>query len=158
MQISAFKQHDHGLCIATGISALQDYCNEKGLQYTILRRRVYEILIAEHKAVGAYDILDKLRAQGMSDQPPVAYRNLDFLVRNGFAHKIEKLSAFIACAHIGKTHNPAFLICRECKSISETIADSSLKPLRMRAKDVNFSIESSVVEAIGICPSCRYRQ
>ncbi len=45
----------------------------------------------------AYELLDRLRAAGLGGQPPVAYRALDFLVGNGFAHRIERLGAFVAC-------------------------------------------------------------
>jgi Fur family zinc uptake transcriptional regulator len=81
---------------------------------TPVRRRVLEILLAQHRALGAYDILDTLREEGLGSQPPVADRALDFLIKNGFAHKIERLNAFIACTHLGQSHTPAFLICWNC--------------------------------------------
>jgi Fur family zinc uptake transcriptional regulator len=56
--------------------------------------------------MGAYEVLDGLREAGFGSQPPVAYRALDFLVANGFAHKIERLNAFIACAHPGAPIRP----------------------------------------------------
>jgi hypothetical protein len=59
---------------------------------------------AEHRALGAYAVLDQLREAGFGSQPPVAYRALDFLVAHGFAHKIERLNAFVACAHPGESH------------------------------------------------------
>jgi Fur family zinc uptake transcriptional regulator len=75
---------------------------------------VLEILLAQHRALGAYDILDTLREEGLGSQPPFADRALDFLIKNGFAHKIERLNAFIACTHLGQSYMPAFLICRNC--------------------------------------------
>jgi len=155
MPNSGFHPHDHVKCMAEAISALQSFCASKGWKFTALRRRVFEILLEEHKALGAYEILDRLKQEGLSAQPPVAYRHLDFLVKFGFAHKIERLNAFIACAHIGAMHDPAFLICRECRSVSETMSDSSILALHHRASDADFHIEDSVVEAIGTCPDCR---
>ena len=52
---------------------------------------------------------------GFNSQPPVAYRALDFLVENGFVHKIERLNAFVACALPGTVHSPAFMICRRVR-------------------------------------------
>ncbi len=46
---------------------------------TPVRRRVLEILLEKHRAMGAYDVLDRLAAEGFGNQPPVAYRALDFL-------------------------------------------------------------------------------
>ena len=91
---------------------------------------------------------------GLGSQPPVAYRALDFLVENGFVHKIEKLNAFIACANPGATHSPAFMICRECVAVAETLSSPSRGALGSAAKAAGFVIERTVVEAEGLCPSC----
>ncbi|MFT6701500.1 MAG: Fur family zinc uptake transcriptional regulator, partial [Pseudomonadales bacterium] len=39
----------------------KSYCQEKGARLTPLRERVYEILLNQDSAIGAYDLLDKLR-------------------------------------------------------------------------------------------------
>lgn len=155
MADSGFHHHDHFKCVEDALQALQKHCLAEGLKFTPLRKRVFEILLEEHKALGAYDILARLREEGFSAQPPVAYRHLDFLVAHGFAHKIERLNAFIACTHIGAVHDPAFLICRECRTVSETMSDSSILALHHKASDADFQIEDSVVEAIGTCLDCR---
>ena len=155
MADSGFHHHDHFKCVEDALQALQKHCRAEGLKFTPLRKRVFEILLEEHKALGAYDILARLREEGFSAQPPVAYRHLDFLVAHGFAHKIERLNAFIACTHIGAVHDPAFLICRECRTVSETMSDSSILALHHKASDADFQIEDSVVEAIGTCLDCR---
>lgn len=155
MADSGFHHHDHFKCMEDALQALQNHCGAEGLKFTPLRKRVFEILLEEHKALGAYDILARLREEGFSAQPPVAYRHLDFLVTHGFAHKIERLNAFIACTHIGAVHDPAFLICRECRTVSETMSDSSILALHHKASDADFQIEDSVVEAMGTCLDCR---
>ena len=94
-----FSSHDHTHCITDNMAQIEAHCAKEGLQLTPVRRRVLEILLHEHRALGAYDILDKLRSEGLGSQPPVAYRALDFLVTHGFAHKIERLNAFVACAN-----------------------------------------------------------
>ena len=154
MSVNSFKGHNHHSCVNDAIDALEAYCVDKKLKLTALRRKVFEILLEEHKAIKAYKILDRLRLTGMSAQPPVAYRSLEFLVSNGFAHKIERLNAFVACNHIGEQHVPAFLICRSCKLIEETVTTASIKGLKRSATNSNFLIENSVVEAIGTCPTC----
>ena len=91
------------------IQEAEHYCQEHGLNFTPVRRKVLEILLQKNTAIGAYEILDLLREAGFKNQPPVAYRALDFLVQNGFAHKIEQLNSFIGCTHPGKDHSPAFM-------------------------------------------------
>ena len=105
--------------------------------------------------MGAYEVLDVLREEGLGSQPPVAYRALEFLVLNGFAHRIERLNAFIACAHPGEDHAPAFLICRGCDSVAEAPLEPTKGRLGKAANAAGFVIERAVVEAIGLCPNCR---
>ena len=150
----SFQKHDHRLCIKASVKALETHCKKSGFQFTKLRKRVLEILLEGHKAVGAYEVLEKLRFDGVSPQPPMAYRALNFLVTNGFAHKIEKLNAYIACVVPGIDHKPAFLICRICRLVSETENKSTHFQLRKEAKNTDFHIENSVVEAVGVCPNC----
>ncbi|OUS38011.1 Fur family transcriptional regulator, partial [Rhodobacterales bacterium 56_14_T64] len=83
-----FQAHDHASCISDCVAIADIHCKAQGLQLTPVRRRVLEILLQQHQSLGAYDILDLLREEGLGSQPPVAYRALDFLVKHGFAHKI----------------------------------------------------------------------
>lgn len=149
-----FEKHDHGTCISDGLSAAEAHCQAQGLRFTPVRRKTLEILLQEHRALGAYEMLDRLRDAGFGSQPPVAYRALDFLVANGFAHKIERLNAFIACAHPGASHSPAFMICRMCQSVAEAQSSPARGALGDAARATGFKIERTVVEAEGICPAC----
>ncbi|MDZ7708681.1 MAG: Fur family transcriptional regulator [Roseovarius sp.] len=150
-----FAPHDHRDCKRAAMAAAEAHCARHGLNFTPVRRRVLEILLEEHRAMGAYEILDKLREEGLGSQPPVAYRALDFLVTNRFAHKIERLNAFIACAHPDAAHTPAFLICRVCNAVAETHAAPARGMLGAAAEAAGFEIEQAVVEAVGRCPRCR---
>ncbi len=149
-----FSRHDHANCVAAGIAAAETRCTEEGLRFTPVRRKVLEILLQEHRALGAYIILDRLRDEGFGSQPPVAYRALDFLVAHGLAHKIERLNAFIACAHPGKSHAPAFMICRMCESVAEAESAPARGALGAAARATGFQIERTMVEAEGLCPAC----
>ncbi len=155
MDAIGFETHDHGTCIKDGLEAVARCCTDRNLQFTPARRRALEVLLQEHRALGAYEILDYLRQDGLGSQPPVVYRALDFLVRHGFAHKIERLNAFIACAHPGHDHTPAFLICQNCDAVAEAHAEPSRGMLGRAASDTGFRIEQAVVEAIGLCPNCQ---
>jgi Fur family zinc uptake transcriptional regulator len=115
---------------------------------------VLELLLQEHRALGAYAILDLLRDAGFGSQPPVAYRALDFLAEHGFVHKIERLNAFVACSHPGEAHSPAFMICRVCDTVAEAQSVPAKGALGAAARATGFQIERAVVEAEGLCPSC----
>ena len=155
METAGFAPHDHTACVDQAISAAEPYCDTHKLRFTPIRRRVLEILLEEHRALGAYEILERLKTEGHAAQPPVAYRCLDFLVSHGFAHRIERLNAFIACVEPQENHFPAFLICRVCDSVAETTSAPSRGLLGNTAREAGFKIEQTIVEAIGICPDCR---
>jgi Fur family zinc uptake transcriptional regulator len=149
-----FAQHDHSTCMSDALTTADARCAADGLRFTPVRRKVLEILLQDHRALGAYTILDKLREDGFGSQPPIAYRALDFLVANGLAHKIERLNAFIACAHTNHSHTPAFMICRLCDAVAEALSSETRGALRDAAGATGFRIERTVIEAEGICPSC----
>lgn len=149
-----FDAHDHMHCVETAIAAAEAHCAAEGLRFTPVRRAALEILLREHRAIGAYELLDRLHEAGFGTQPPVAYRALDFLVTNGLAHKIERLNAFIACAHPGAPHSPAFLICRKCDAVAEAQSAAAQGTLGEAAHAAGFKIERIVAEALGVCPGC----
>ncbi len=152
MSQSGFIPHDHSGCIAETLGAAEALCAREGLKFTPLRRRVLEILLTGHKALGAYEILDRLGEDGFSAKPPTAYRALEFLTTHGLAHKIESLNAYIACTHPGEAHDPAFLICTDCETVAETEAPAAVGPA---AKAAGFKVKATTVEATGTCPACQ---
>jgi Fur family zinc uptake transcriptional regulator len=138
--------------VATALGAAEAACAERGERLTLLRRRTLEILLESHAAQGAYDVLARLEAEGFGSKPPVAYRALSFLVENGFAHRIEGISAFVACARPGEPHEPSFLVCRSCRRVAE---EAVAPPLAPEAAAEGFVVERTVVEAQGLCFACR---
>lgn len=151
----AFAPHDHSHCAGTGLARAEVLAVGRGVRLTPVRRRVLEILLEEHRALGAYDVLQRLAAEGFGNQPPVAYRALEFLVENGLAHRIRRLNAFMACRHPGEDHSPAFLICRLCDAVAEAPAAPVRAALDEAAAGLGFAIERSNVEALGLCPACQ---
>lgn len=147
-----FDSHDHNSCVRSALQAADTACEERAVQLTPVRRRVLEILLESHAAMGAYDVLARLDAEGLGSKPPVAYRALAFLVEQGFVHRIERLNAFIACAHPGAPHAPAFMICRSCGTVAEAQANAAMD---QTAAQSGFQVEQTVIEAEGLCPSCQ---
>ncbi len=148
-----FARHDHAACVIAALAAAEASSAARAVQFTPVRRRVLEILLEAHAAMGAYEVLDRLAAEGLGSKPPVAYRALAFLTDQGFAHRIERMNAFVACAHPGAAHDPAFLICRACGTVAEAAAEGG--GLRSAARAAGFVIEQTVVEAEGLCPACQ---
>lgn len=155
MEKIGFSSHDHSACIHAGITLAAKKCKIAGLQFTPVRQRVLEALLKEHRAMGAYEVLEILRLEGLGSQPPIAYRALDFLVKNGFAHKIERLNSFIACGRSDTDHTPVFLICGSCDSVAETAWTPDQGRFADTVDQLDFVVEAVTVEALGICPNCQ---
>ena len=151
---NAFNPHDHSHCTATGLARAEAILAERKQRLTPVRRHTLEILLSEHRALGAYDVLERLAAAGFANQPPVAYRALEFLVDQGFAHKVRRLNAFAACMHPETDHAPVFLICRGCNALAETAAEPVRAALETVAASVGFAVERTSIEALGLCPTC----
>ena len=154
----AFAHHDHAHCAGDVLARAEALVAQNGARLTPVRRRVLEILLEAHRALGAYDVLQRLVAEGFGNQPPVAYRALDFLVEQGLAHRIRRLNAFTACMHPGEAHAPAFLICRVCDAVAEAPAAPVRAALDDAAAALGFMIERSNIEALGLCPACHGAQ
>lgn len=151
---AAFHAHDHSACAQTALEQAERICAKAGARFTPVRRRTLEILLAEHRALGAYDVLDRLAEDGFGKQPPVAYRALDFLVEHGLAHRIRRLNAFAACTHPQDAHAPVFLICSDCDAVAEAPGGTVREALEQAAGDIGFSVARASIEAVGLCPAC----
>jgi len=120
-------------------------------------QRVLQILQDAGKPLTAYEVLDQLRPFGVT-APPTAYRSLDRLLENGLIHRLESLSAFVACTR-GETHGPsAFAVCTKCQAVKETKGESVPGTLQKWADAEEFEISSVTIEALGICAKCRTKR
>ncbi|MBW6506598.1 MAG: transcriptional repressor [Rhodobacteraceae bacterium] len=150
----AFEAHDHARCTHALLARAEEVAAEQGARFTPVRRRVLEILLEAHRAMGAYEVLERLAAEGFGKQPPVAYRALEFLVDHGLAHRVRRLNAFAACTHPGENHAPAFLICRACGAVAEAPVPALQAALEAEASTLGFVVERCTIEALGLCPAC----
>ncbi len=147
--------HSGAADVAAILTSAEARARAQGARLTPVRRRTLEILLQAHGALGAYEVLEKLAAEGFGSQPPVAYRALNFLVEHGLAHRIRRLNAFTACAHPGHDHRAAFLICEECNSVTEADAAPVSAALEQAAGAAGFALERATIEAVGQCAACR---
>ena len=87
--------------------------------------------------------------------PPTVYRALDFLLANGFIHKLESVNAFVACHHPNTAqHSVPFLICDRCHSAVELEDRQVVAALDERARALGFVPQAQTLEVHGICARC----
>lgn len=134
-------------------------CNKSGARLTALRRQVLGLVLDSKQPSGAYDLLDRLRTTRGPSAPPTVYRALDFLVEQGFIHRVEKLAAFIGCIDDGlhthgHAHSAQFLICSNCKRVIEIEDEAIVAALQAAAARQGFALARGMVEAEGLCADC----
>jgi Fur family zinc uptake transcriptional regulator len=141
--------------MAETLASAEMLAKSRGEKLTKLRRRVLEIVLESHRPIGAYDILGTLARDGGKPAPPTVYRALDFLIAQGFVHRIDSRSAFAACFAPEKEHKGRFFLCRLCGRAAE-IRDAPLElALNAAAEKAGFAAESETVEITGLCADCR---
>src|SRR5688572_10385170 len=152
----ALHLHDHRHCIDDALSKAETVCAERSARMTPLRRRVLELVWDSHAPIGAYAIMDLLRAaDDRAAAPPTVYRALEFLLDQGLVHKIESLNAFVGCDRPEERHISQFLICTSCKAAVELNDPAITQAVEASAGQSGFSLNRLTIEAQGLCAACR---
>lgn len=146
--------HDHTVCLNLALNHAETLCAERGVQLTSIRHQVLEMIWESHKAVKAYDLLDKIKPLQPAAKPATIYRALDFLLEQGFIHRIESLNAFVGCGRSGHQHEQLMLICKHCHEVDERSAAGVMQALAKETQDAGFNVHSKAIEIHGICAKC----
>jgi Fur family zinc uptake transcriptional regulator len=148
--------HDHDRCSTDAMALAEAVCRERGQRLTAIRRGVLAALLASHRPLGAYEIIERLAPRGTRPAPITAYRALEFLRDNGLVHRIESRNAFIACVHSHAAGEfVVFLICERCGAVGEASSADVAATLTTAARSAGFTPKSPVIEISGVCTHCR---
>jgi Fur family zinc uptake transcriptional regulator len=148
------EQHHHTHNAKAFVREVAAACEARGLRLTEIRMQVLELIAAADKPLKAYDLLDRLKGDRGNAAPPTVYRALDFLLENGFIHKLESINAYASCHHPGVAHHVPFLICDECESATEICDERVAKLLSDQAKALGFRARAQTLEVHGKCKRC----
>ena len=151
----ANRAHDHERCIREALAAAARICAARGAQLTRTRRRVLELVWSSHRAVKAYEILERLGDRDRPAKPPTVYRALDFLIEQGLVHRVDSLNAYVGCARPGKAHQGQLLICSACGIVDELDEAAIGGAIAAAAARNGFTIRQQTVELRGLCGQCR---
>jgi Fur family zinc uptake transcriptional regulator len=116
--------------------------------------QVYCALSAARRPMSAYEILEAVRSQGIS-APATVYRALSQLIERGLVHRLESITAYVACIEPDRHHDSAvFVICSACGSYEELFDTTVLRRLRARASERSFKVDNTTIEMGGQCAAC----
>lgn len=149
------KHHVHDA--AGFVGAVEAACRDRGLRLTPIRAHVLGLVAAAGRPLKAYDLLDQVRdgdGPGAA-APPTVYRALDFLLDNGFIHRLASINAFVACHHpSSRQHSVPFLICDTCQGATELEDEHIVQSLDARARALGFRPQAQTLEVHGVCAAC----
>jgi len=127
------------------------------LKLSTQHQKVFDLLAAAHTPLSAYEILEHLRKKGVRS-PPTVYRALEKLQELGLVHRVETLSAFVACrcVHQGRDHHDMspFAICTACGQVQEIDDPALARALKKLGAGFLEQVQHKVFEISGLCSAC----
>ena len=106
--------------------------------------------------LSAYDILDKLRGDGLR-APLQVYRALEKLTERGLAHRLESLNAFVCCAD-AHCHRDRQDRLRDLRGVRQGRGIRRTRRSRASsgagAKATGFVPQRTTIELRGLCKEC----
>ncbi|MFA6162453.1 MAG: transcriptional repressor [Methylobacter sp.] len=148
------SEHDHKKCVSDALGTAEQLCVVRGVQLTPIRHQVLELIWDSHKAVKAYELLDRIKPLQNAAKPATIYRALDFLIEQGLIHRVESLNAFVGCSCSGHQHEQLLLICNNCQEVEERSAPEVMQALSLEITQADFIVHSKAIEIHGICAKC----
>lgn len=145
--------HVHGA--EAYVQAVEQACESRGLRLTPLRAQVLGLVAAAGKPIKAYDLLDLMKSASGSTAPPTVYRALDFLLEQGFIHRLASVNAFVGCHHPKVQHSVPFLICDNCQNAIELEDERIADLLNQQASALGFTARAQTLEVHGLCSDCQ---
>lgn len=137
------------------LSQAEQLCQQRNVRLTPQRLEVLRLMTQQVGAISAYDLLDLLRTTEPQAKPPTIYRALDFLLEQGFIHRVESTNSYVLCHHFEQpSHTSAFFICDRCGQVTEQSTEGIEEILQKMAQAREFTMRHNVVEAHGFCLMC----
>lgn len=138
------------------LAAAEALCERLGARLTPIRREVLETLLATHRPLGAYDLVEDLARRHERRMAPITvYRALDFLLEHGLIHKLATQNAFVACPHQHAADELViFLICESCGGVDEVSSPELSAAMQGIRRKAHFTPRAEVIEITGLCGHC----
>ena len=137
------------------LAQAEKLCAQRNVRLTPQRLEVLRLMRLQQGAISAYDLLDLLRESEPQAKPPTVYRALDFLLEQGFVHKVESTNSYVLCHLFDQpTHTSAMFICDRCGVVKEECAEGVEDIMHTLAARMGFALRHNVIEAHGLCSAC----
>ncbi|MGR3468562.1 MAG: Fur family transcriptional regulator, partial [Shimia sp.] len=127
---------------------------DMGQRGEALRAQMLEIMQAAGRPLSAYDLLAELSKTTPKIAPPTVYRALAALTKDGRAHRIESMNAYVPCSCDDHDGAALMSICDDCGTVQETAVPGVVSALAAMLDKSGFAAERHVLEIHGTCATC----
>lgn len=132
-----------------------ELCKARLSRLTDLRAAVLRCVAESSGPIGAYRILDGLKAAlGRPVAPPTVYRALDFLLEVGLIARVESRSAYVLRENSDADNASVLFLCHSCDRAIEVENADLARLITQEAASLGFKPERPVIECSGTCTEC----
>ncbi|MGX2040398.1 transcriptional repressor [Methylocaldum sp. MU1018] len=146
--------HDHRGCVDRALRVAEQLCAQREVRLTPIRRKVLELIWESHRAVKAYDLLDRIKPFEQAAKPATVYRALEFLMEQSLIHRVESLNAFVGCNCSERRHEQLLLICEHCGNVEERPGAGVMAAVASEVELAGFTLHRKAIEIHGLCAHC----
>ncbi|MCP4185379.1 MAG: transcriptional repressor [Hyphomicrobiales bacterium] len=147
-------KHAHKSCVARLNSRVAKIANESGKKFGANQLLVLNALIEDHKAISAYEIVERIVRTNGRLQPVQVYRALDGLLKLGLVHRLRSKNAYVACNNFDICEAPQLFYCSSCEQVAEISGGALPQHIARIAQENSFKLDHGLVELIGQCSEC----
>lgn len=117
-------------------------------------KRVFEVLLSEHRSFSAYEVADQTGREDKRLQANQVYRAVETLIELGLAHRVELKNGYMACHSPDECTAQQILICNSCHQVAEFEHSKLNSAIVNSVRETGFVPESKKLELLGLCPNC----
>lgn len=128
--------HDHSGCHEKAIQTGATLLSTRGSLYTDASKNA-QLIWKSHRAVKAYDLLNRVKPKAGTAKPAPAYRPLYFLLEQGLIHKVESLNGFIGCSFSAHQHESLLLTCVQCHEVEKGPSERTMEAIAKEYNSIN---------------------
>jgi len=153
---SAFPspKHNHARCLKAALQGVRDALKRHGQSMTPLREAIFRQIAASHRPIGAYEVREKLKANGRHLAPMSVYRIIEVFIEAGVVRRFETGNAFYASVRGDQFSPRIVLACRHCGCVADADGAAAFRAIGRIAHSHAFAPSGAVIEVLGACGHC----
>ncbi|MBA2767470.1 MAG: transcriptional repressor [Solirubrobacterales bacterium] len=133
---------------------VQERLRARGLRATVSRVAVLRVLEASDDHPRVEQVIDRVRASGVSISTQAAYDVCDALREASLARRIQPADSPARYeARVGDNHH--HVVCRGCGTTADVDCATGRAPCLAAAQTHGFAIDEAEVTYWGLCPACK---